>query len=76
MKEITRSQLALCNGQDREEVWVAYRGYIYDLSKSPKWLHGRHYTHWAGQDLTKELQDAPHSQRVLQRFQIVAKLKT
>jgi len=76
MKEITHAQLALHNGQDREEIWVAYHGNVYDLTKSRKWLHGRHYDHWAGQDLTNELSDAPHSEQVFQRFQVIAKLKT
>ena len=27
----TKSQLALRNGQDRDEIWVAYKGKIYDV---------------------------------------------
>ncbi|MEQ8473209.1 MAG: cytochrome b5 domain-containing protein [Marinoscillum sp.] len=68
MKEFTRSQLALMNGQDREEVWVAYQGKIYDVTKSRLWNTGKHYEHWAGQDLTDELPDAPHTEKVFERF--------
>ncbi len=64
----TRSQLALRNGQDRPEIWVAYRGYIYDMSQSKLWKNGKHYEHWAGQDLTEELADAPHSEKVFEKF--------
>lgn len=29
-----KSHLALRNGQDRAEVWIAYKGVIYDVSRS------------------------------------------
>ena len=67
-------QLALRNGQDREEIWCAYKGVIYDLSRSRLWLNGQHYEHWAGQDLTAELPGAPHDERVFEKFEIVGKL--
>jgi len=64
----TRSQLALRNGQDRPEIWVAYQGFIYDMSDSRLWKNGKHYEQWAGQDLTAELADAPHTERVFEKF--------
>ena len=70
----TRSQLALRNGQDRDEIWCAYNGLIYDVSASRLWRMGNHYEHWAGQDLTPELADAPHSNSVFKRFPVVGKL--
>ena len=70
----TRSQLALRNGQDREEVWCAYQGLIYDVSRSKLWRNGKHYEHWAGQDLTSELADAPHTAGVFDKFDVVGKL--
>ncbi len=71
----TKAQLALRNGQDREEIWVAFQGTIYDVTSSRLWRNGKHYEHWAGQDLTEELGDAPHSERVFERFQIIGKLR-
>jgi len=70
----TRSQLALRNGQDKEEVWVAYKGLIYDVTESRLWRRGQHYEHWAGQDLTAELADAPHTEKVFERFEVIGKL--
>lgn len=67
----TRSQLALRNGQDKPEVWIAYQGYIYDVGKSKLWHTGTHYEHWAGQDLTEELKDAPHTARVFEKFEVI-----
>ena len=75
MKEYTLAQLALRNGQDREEIWCAYKGLIYDVSKSRLWRNGQHYEHWAGQDLTQELVQAPHTDQVFERFTIVGKLR-
>ena len=70
----TRSQLALRNGQDKPEIWVAYNGVIYDVTGSRLWQSGKHYEHWAGQDLTEELKDAPHTTSVFEKFSVVGVL--
>lgn len=70
----SKAQLALHNGQDKPTIWVAYEGLIYDVTMSRLWRKGMHYEHWAGQDLTAELRDAPHSHQVFERFEIVGKL--
>ena len=74
IREYTRAQLALRNGNDREEIWCAYRGYIYELNKSRLWRNGQHYEHWAGQDLTDEMRDAPHTETVFDKFTVVGRL--
>jgi predicted heme/steroid binding protein len=74
LPEYTRMQLALRNGQDREEIWIAYQGLIYDVTASRLWRDGKHYEHWAGQDLTPELIDAPHTEKVFERFRPIGKL--
>ena len=71
----TKAQLALRNGQDKDEIWVAYKGIIYNVTKSRLWRNGKHYEHWAGQDLTDELKDAPHSNTVFDKFDIVGYLE-
>ncbi len=75
MHTISKSALALRNGQDKPEIWVAFKGIVYDVSKSRLWRHGKHYEHWAGQDLTNELKDAPHTQTVFDKFDIIGILK-
>jgi len=72
--QITKNQLALYNGIERDEVWVAYRGVIYDVTKSKLWRDGKHYEHWAGQDLTDELADAPHTEKVFEKFNKIGEL--
>jgi predicted heme/steroid binding protein len=73
--EITLSQLALRNGQDKPQVWVAYKGLVYDVTESRLWRIGKHYEHWAGQDLTDELKDAPHNENVFDKFKVIGRLK-
>ncbi|MCH7397520.1 cytochrome b5 [Belliella sp. DSM 107340] len=75
MNSYTKQQLALRNGQDKPEIWIAYKGMIYDVSNSRLWKNGKHYEHWAGQDLTEELTDAPHTEKVFEKFDIVGHLK-
>ncbi|MCB0837204.1 MAG: cytochrome b5 [Bacteroidetes bacterium] len=75
MEIYTRSQLALRNGVDREEIWFAFKGIIYDVSDSFHWPRGFHYKHWSGQDLTEELADAPHGDWVFKRLKVVGKLE-
>ncbi|MCO6495563.1 MAG: cytochrome b5 [Bacteroidetes bacterium] len=74
LPEYTIRQLSLRNGQDKPEIWIAYKGFIYDVSNSRLWRNGKHYEHWAGQDLTDELKDAPHSNWVFDKFKIIGKL--
>ena len=74
LPQYTKSQLALRNGQDRPEIWVAYKGIIYDVSRSRLWFKGKHYEHWAGQDLTDELPEAPHTDEVFTRCDAIGKL--
>lgn len=74
METYTRSQLALRNGNDRDEIWFAYKGIIYDVTGNFHWPNGFHYKHWSGQDLTEELKDAPHTESVIKRLTVVGKL--
>lgn len=75
LPEYTERQLSLKNGQDSPEIWVAYQGLIYDMTNSLKWYRGMHYHHWSGQDLTKEIGDAPHSEQVFSKFKPIGRLK-
>lgn len=71
----TKQQLALRNGQDKPQIWVAFKGIIYDVTESRLWKNGKHYEHWAGQDLTAELADAPHTDAVFEKFEKVGVLR-
>ncbi|GAB1463502.1 cytochrome b5 domain-containing protein [Pedobacter sp.] len=75
LQTYTKQQLALRNGQDKPQVWIAFKGIIYDVSESRLWKNGKHYEHWAGQDLTEELADAPHSEMVFEKLLVVGALR-
>jgi predicted heme/steroid binding protein len=72
--KITREQLALRNGQDNPQIWIAYQGLVYDVTHSRLWRNGKHYEHWAGQDLTNELKDAPHTEQVFEKLTVIGAL--
>ncbi|MCU0415707.1 MAG: cytochrome b5 [Cytophagaceae bacterium] len=74
LPEYTKAQLALRNGQDKPEIWCAYQGLIYDVTVSKLWRNGKHYEHWAGQDLTEEMNTAPHTEHVFDKFKAIGKL--
>ena len=65
---ITPAQLRLYNGDDNPRMYVAYKGIVYDVTDCPKWRADMHERlHFPGQDLTKELPDAPHKEDVFTR---------
>jgi len=70
-----KRQLALRNGSDKPEIWIAFHQWIYDVTGSRLWWKGKHYEHWAGQDLTDELNEAPHTEKVFEKFKKVGRLK-
>lgn len=74
LQEITRSQLALRNGHDREEIWVCIKGIVYDVTASKLWRGGVHYEHWSGQELDDEIIDAPHKDDIVKRFKPIGRL--
>ena len=74
LPEIREWVLALRNGTDKPEIWIACDGLVYDVTDSRFWKKGKHYEHWAGQDLTDELVDAPHAREVFDRLVPIGRL--
>lgn len=68
MNTYTSTELSLRNGIHMPDIWVAYKGKIYDVSSSKLFKGGKHYRHSAGMDLTKEMEDAPHIDEVFGKF--------
>ena len=71
----TREQLREFDGTGGNPVYVAYLGKVYDVSSSGLFEEGEHYEHYAGQDLTAALEDAPHGDEALENFLIVGELE-
>jgi predicted heme/steroid binding protein len=67
-RRIRLAELRRCNGERGQPVYVAVAGVVYDVTDCPKWRTGFHeQLHFAGQDLTSELPDAPHTAEVFLR---------
>jgi len=59
----TLDELSRFDGREGRPAYVAYRGLIYDMTKSRLWKNGSHLTkHAAGNDLTDFLTHAPHGE--------------
>jgi predicted heme/steroid binding protein len=64
---VTRQELAVCDG-DSGPAFIAYQGVVYDVSGCSRWRQGLHEgMHFPGQDLTGEMQGAPHLEDVFAR---------
>ncbi len=75
MREMDSEELKRMNGKDENPVYVAYGGKIYDVTESPHWNTGVHMArHASGQDLTKEIESAPHGTEVLDKFSQIGTL--
>lgn len=75
-KEFSNEELSRNNGKDGTPALIAYKGRVFDVSKSFLWKKGEHQAiHFAGQDLTELLSHAPHGLEFLERFPVVGTLK-
>jgi predicted heme/steroid binding protein len=67
-RKISLPELMRYNGDDEEEKWIAYDGIVYDVSECPNWRGELHRNlHFPGQDLSGELDEAPHANDVFTR---------
>jgi predicted heme/steroid binding protein/uncharacterized membrane protein len=74
-KSFKKEELREFNGDENRPVYVAFKGEVYDLSSSRLWINGKHQGHHsAGNDLTKSILSAPHSEEVLRKFPVVGAL--
>jgi predicted heme/steroid binding protein/uncharacterized membrane protein len=75
-KRFTVEELKSFNGENGRPIYVAYKGRVIDVTGSKMWRGGMHMKrHAAGQDLTAEIQDAPHDIEVLDRYPQVGVLE-
>jgi predicted heme/steroid binding protein/uncharacterized membrane protein len=76
-QEFDEASLKERNGDNDTPVYVAYKGKVYDLSGSKLWKTGTHMNrHHAGADMTTDIQSAPHTPDVLEKFPQVGIFKT
>ncbi len=73
-KKFTITELSEFNGKNGKPAYVSYKGKVYDVTASEQWLEGDHLGHMAGQNLTEEMEIAPHGGEALERMKIVGVL--
>ncbi len=74
---VPESELRRNTGAGGTRKYIAYQGIVYDVTDCPKWRPELHeQLHFAGQDLTGELPDAPHQEEVFEHdcVKLVGKL--
>jgi predicted heme/steroid binding protein/uncharacterized membrane protein len=76
MKEFNVQELSEYTGQNGKPAYIAHKGKVYDVSQSKLWRTGFHMKrHHAGEDLTADIQAAPHGIEVFEKFPQVGVLK-
>jgi predicted heme/steroid binding protein len=74
-RKFTKEDLKQYNGQNGVPIYIAFKGIVYDVSRSYHWQNGRHWVlHSAGTDLTAELEQAPHGIGLPEVFPRVGKM--
>lgn len=67
-KVVSQTELKRNNGEHGTRKFIAFDSIVYDVTDCPKWLLEMHeFLHFPGQDLSFELEEAPHEEDVFQR---------
>jgi predicted heme/steroid binding protein/uncharacterized membrane protein len=76
MKEFDMETLSKFNGHGGQPLYIAHQGKVFDVSNSKLWKTGLHMQrHQGGNDLTADIEAAPHGPEMLERFPQVGILK-
>jgi predicted heme/steroid binding protein/uncharacterized membrane protein len=74
-KLFSTDELSRFDGKEGRRSYVAYKGLVYDVTDSKLWRNGEHVRkHHAGNDLTLEMEPAPHEEDVMERFIVVGRI--
>lgn len=75
LRAITHEELKQFDGREGRSLSIAYKGRVYDLSKSPLFQgEKRMRCHIGGKDLTKDIEIAPHGEDLVFKFPVVGRL--
>ncbi|GAB4537960.1 MAG: hypothetical protein Fur0020_06720 [Thermodesulfovibrionia bacterium] len=74
-EEFTMDELHSFDGKEGRPAYIAYKGKVYDVSKSKLWKDGSHARkHLAGHDLTDALKTAPHGEEKIFAMPVVGRI--
>jgi predicted heme/steroid binding protein/uncharacterized membrane protein len=70
------AELRTFDGREGRPAYVAFKGFIYDVSGSRLWQNGSHLKkHSAGNDLTEILKTAPHGEEKIVAMKRIGKIR-
>jgi predicted heme/steroid binding protein/uncharacterized membrane protein len=76
VKKFDLDELKNFDGKEGKPAYIGYSGKVYEVTPSKLWKNGRHMNrHNAGGDLTADIQSAPHTPEVLERYHQIATLE-
>jgi predicted heme/steroid binding protein len=76
LKLFTLEELQRFDGTGEKPIYIAYKGKVYDLSTSPLFQsEKRMRCHFAGKDLTKDIDIAPHGEDLVYKFPVIGRVK-
>ncbi len=70
-RKFTITELSQFDGKDGKPAYVGNKGKVYDVTESSQWIDGEYLGSMAGQNLTDEMDVAPHSEEVIERMKAV-----
>jgi len=73
-RKFTLDELGKFDGKEGRQAYVAHKGKVYDVTDSSQWLEGDHLGHAAGEDLSEQMEIAPHGEDVMDRMKLVGVL--
>ncbi|MEK7679560.1 MAG: cytochrome b5 domain-containing protein [Deltaproteobacteria bacterium] len=76
MKVFNEDELKKYDGSAKGgSIYIAFKDKVYDVTKSPLFIEGMHFEHYAGCDLTDYIADAPHGEEVIAELKVVGEYK-
>ena len=72
--ELTIEELAMYNGEDGKDAYIAVDGVIYDVTGVSAWTSGSHNGGMVGMDITDLIDGAPHGENVLDNLEVVGNI--
>ena len=76
-RHITIKELSEFDGKKGKPAYIAFNRIVYDITNSRLWRDGVHGgKHFAGNDLTDSIKNAPHDEKVLTKSRIIGHLSS
>ena len=76
-RHITIKELSEFDGKKGKPAYIAFNRIVYDITTSRLWKDGVHGgKHFAGNDLTDSIKNAPHDEKVLTKSRIIGHLSS